>query len=299
MQALELSITICSWNTRAELEACLSSLEALREEAAFEVIVVDNASVDGSAELVCTEFPWVRLMKQSANLGFTGGQNLALGKRLAADALLLNSDTVVHAGALRRMIDFAAAHEAVGIIGPRLLNPDGSLQLSCRRFPNPVAALYRNTLIGRLFPNNAHTARYLMLDWDHAQPRKVDWVSGAALYAKGAMIERVGLLDEKFFMFCEDVDWCRRAWDAGFEVMYLPDAVITHAIGRSTDKVANRMIVRFHRSMLLYYRKHMLSKRPVLLRPVLAALAAAGLGARAGSFLIKNGMDELKRRLRR
>ena len=296
MADFELSVTICSWNTLEDLRRCLQSLQEVRDEAAFEVLVIDNNSEDGSAEMVEREFPWVQLHRMESNLGFTGGQNFALEHRRGRHAFMLNSDATVHPGALRSLLDFLDAHPEAGILGPKILNPDGTLQFSCRRFPNPVAALFRNTPIGRMFPKNRFTREYLMQDWEHDAPREVDWVSGAALFASGDLIEEIGLLDPEYFMFCEDVDWCFRAWRAGRKVMYVPDAVVTHAIGRSTDKAPNRMIGRFHRSMLRFYSKNMLPRLAWPLRPFAWLGAAAALGARAGTFIVKNKLDELRRR---
>lgn len=300
MPDLELSITICSWNTLADTRDCLQSLQAIRDEAAFEVIVVDNNSEDGSPTMIRDEFPWVRLEAMARNLGFTGGQNHAMALRAAPNVLLLNSDTVVHPGALRTMLDYLSANPDVGMLGPKLLNPDGSLQYSVRRFPNPVAALFRNTPIGRLFPNNKFTRDYLMQDWQHDAPRKdVDWVSGAALLTGRALIERIGLLDPEYVMYLEDVDYAWRAHEAGFKVAYVPAAVITHAIGKSSDKAPNRMIGRFHSSMLMFYRKNMLPKMSPLARPFAYAAAATAVGLRAGMFITKNKIDVIGRRLKR
>lgn len=296
---LELSVTICSWNTRDDLRACLASLQAVRDEAAFEVIVVDNNSADQSAEMVEAEFPWVRLEKMYKNLGFAGGHNHAIAMRQAPHAFPLNSDTIVHGGAIRKLLDFAAEHPDYGIVGPKLLNPDGSLQFSCRRFPNPIAALFRNTPFGKLFPNNRFTREYLMQDLDHTKPLEVDWVSGAAFLVRQEVIERVGLFDEEYFMFCEDVDWCWRTWNAGFKVVYFPDAVITHAIGRSTDKAPNRMIGRFHRSMFRFYTKNMLPRVFVLWRPFAWLGAAFAIASRAAIFITKNKIDNVRRRFGR
>jgi GT2 family glycosyltransferase len=171
------------------------------------------------------------------------------------------------------------------------------LQFSCRRFPNPVAALFRNTIVGRLFPNNRFTRDYLMQDWPHDEPRSVDWVSGAAMWITSEVLEKVGDLDERYFMYCEDVDLCWRARKAGFDVVYVPNGIITHAIGRSTDRIANRMIVRFHRSMFRFYAKNMIPELSLWKRPGLLAFAFAGLTARAGLFLLKNGFDEVRRRI--
>lgn len=296
MADLELSVTICSWNTLEDLRACLRSLAERQEEASFEVIVVDNNSEDGSPDMVAEEFPWVRLLRMPQNLGFTGGQNIALFNRGAASALLLNSDTIVHPGALRGILDYSQAHPEAGIIGPKLLNSDGSLQLSCRRFPNPVAALFRNTLLGKIFPKNRFTRDYLMTDFEHSSVREVDWVSGAALFASGQFIKDVGVLDPEYYMFSEDVDWCWRAWDKGYKVVYLPTSVITHAIGKSTDKAPNRMIGRFHRSMFRFYQKNMVSRMHPAARPFALAFAAVALSARASAFILHNRRDARRRR---
>ncbi|MDR3689149.1 MAG: glycosyltransferase family 2 protein [Fimbriimonas sp.] len=299
MPDLELSVTICSWNTQNDLRACIASLEAAMGEAPFEVIVVDNNSEDGSPDMVASEFPWVRLYRMDRNLGFTGGHNYAMEQRKAPHVFLLNSDAAVHPGTIRSLLSFIRSNPGAGIIGPKVLNPDGSLQFSCRRFPNPLAALFRNTPIGKLFPNNRFTRDYLMQDWTHEAPREVDWVSGCAFLVRSEVIEKIGVFDTDYFMYFEDVDWCYRAWHGGFKVMYVPDAVVTHAIGRSTDKAPNRMIGRFHSSMLRFYRRNMLVKVPFVLRPLALACAAAAIGLRASLFITKNKLDAIKRKLHR
>jgi GT2 family glycosyltransferase len=297
MPDFDLSITICSWNTLADTRACLQSLREAHDEAQFEVIVVDNASGDGSAEMIEREFPEITLLRQSTNLGFTGGHNLALERAQGRHKALLNSDTVVHPGAINALVAFMDANPRAGIVGPKLLNPDGSLQMSCRRFPNPVAAAFRNTWLGKLFPNNKYVREYLMADFQHDQPREVDWVSGAALFIRSDTMNEIGKLDDEFFMYCEDVDLCKRAWDAGWKVMYCPQAVISHAIGKSSDQVPNRMIARFHLSMLRYYRKHVIARQSPVARPFSLAFAAGALGTRATLFYIKNKIDVVKRSL--
>ncbi len=298
MPDFDLSITICSWNTISDLRDCLTSLRSAKDEANFEVMIVDNASVDGSPDMVEQEFPEFRLLRQNVNLGFTGGHNLAIGQRNGRNVALLNSDTIVHPGAVKLLDAYLRDHPEAGIIGPKLLNPDGSLQYSCRMFPNPVAAAFQNTILGKIFPNNRYTRDYLMKDWGHDEPREVDWLSGAAMFIQGDLIAKIGALDNNLFMYCEDVDLCKRAWLASYKVVYVPDAVITHAIGRSTDKVANKMIVRFHRSMFRYYCKHTVKESFFLLRPFLIALAAAALTLRASAFLGKNFIDAIRRKLK-
>ncbi|MCL6624464.1 MAG: glycosyltransferase family 2 protein, partial [Fimbriimonadales bacterium] len=266
-QDLDLSITICSWNTREDLRHCLQSLKKERDSASFEVIVWDNASEDGSAEMVEKEFPWVRLIRSPENVGFSIGHNRATECARGSLLLILNSDTIVHPGALKKIIDYMKAHPDVAILGPKLLNPDGSLQYSCRRFPTPMAALFRNTPLGKLFPRNPFLREYLMQDWAHDEIREVDWVSGAAMCFQKEAWKKLKGFDEQFFMYMEDVDICYRAWQEGMRVVYFPQAVITHAIGRSTDRVANKMIRLFHKSMFLFYKKNYMPKIPALLRP--------------------------------
>ena len=184
----------------------------------------------------------------------------------------------------------------VGILGPKLLNPDGSLQFSCRRFPTPAAALFRNTPLGKLFPNNRFTRDYLMSGWSHNEPRDVDWVSGAAFCMRRSLCEQLGGFDERFFMYLEDVDLCYRAKQKGYRITYFPEAIITHAIGRSTDRAAEKMIRQFHRSMLLFYRKHYLPKIAAILRPFALILARFILFLRSFPLILGIRIDNWKRR---
>lgn len=296
MSDFELSVTICSWNTRDDLRECLNSLERGRGELELEVIVWDNASTDGSPEMIACEFPWVKLFRSDRNLGFGGGHNAAMKRAKGRFLMPLNSDAIVHEGALLHLVDFLKQHPDVGIAAPKLLNPDGSLQYSCRRFPTPAAAVFRNTPLGKLFPKNKYSREYLMQDWAHDEPRDVDWVSGAAFCITRECYEATGGFDEQFFMYMEDVDLCYRAHQLGFRVVYLPNAVVTHAIGRSTDIVANKMIEQFHRSMMLFYRKHYLPKVSPILRPFAMIAAAIFLWLRKTVLITKNRIDDWKRR---
>ena len=275
-----------SWNARADLRACLDSLPtAVAAPSSVETVVVDNASSDGSADMVAFEFPGVRLVRLPANTGFSGGNNVALEDFDADYALLLNSDATCAYGALDDLLAWADANPDVGIIGPKVVNPDGSLQFSCRRFPTFAAGVFRNVYLGRLFPGNKPAADYLMQDFDHASVRDVDWVSGCALLIRRECLAQIGTLDAaSFFMYCEDIDWCLRAHDAGWRVVYCPHAVVTHAIGRSSDNAADRMILAHSQSMWRFYRKH----RAFFPRPDSPCGAPAGvagdLPARLGSY---------------
>ena len=268
-----LRICIVSWNACADLRACLQSLpQACQNPADLEVIVVDNHSADGSADMVEAEFPGVRLVRLSENTGFSGGNNVALADLSAPYALLLNSDATCAPGSLDALLDFADENPDIGIIGPKVLNPDGSLQFSCRRFPTFAAGLFRNVYLGKLFPNNKPAADYLMQDFDHDAVRDVDWVSGCALLIRKTCMDTIGLLDaQTYFMYCEDMDWCLSARQKNWRVTYFPGAEITHAIGKSSDKAADRMIIEHHKSMWKFYRKHrdfFAGQIPLLLRPL-------------------------------
>ncbi|MFQ3610289.1 MAG: glycosyltransferase family 2 protein [Fimbriimonadales bacterium] len=286
-----LTVQIVNWNAREHLRQALRSILDTPPQVPYEIIVLDNASHDGSVQMIEKEFPEVRLLVSEENLGFSRGHNLIAQGAQGDYLFLLNPDTIVLPGALDLMVEYAERHPDVGIIGPKILNPDGSLQYSCRRFPNPTAALFRNTPLGKLFPNNRYTRDYLMTDWDHNSEREVDWVSGAALFIRRALYEQLGGFDEQFFMYCEDTDLCYRSWQVGWKVVYYPEAKIVHAIGRSTDLIANRMIRVFHISMYRFYKKHYARTTPLLLRP----LVPVGLALRASLFLLKNYKDAFVR----
>jgi len=260
-----LSICIVNWNTREDLARAIESLDCGGVDDR-EVIVVDNASSDGSAAFVRKRFPKVTLIENKDNLGFSRAYNQAINASRGSYLLLLNPDCIVHPSALRRLVEFLESTPGAAAAGPRLLNADGSLQYSCRRFPTFGAGLFRNTPLGRLFPGNRFSRGYLMADWDHSAPREVDWVSGAAVCIRRRALQEVGLLDECFFMYCEDVDWCYRAREEGWRIFYLPTASITHLIGRSSDQRPLEMVKEFHRSMAHYYRKHYAARWPLGIR---------------------------------
>ena len=303
---MDLSVIILNWNTRGLLEKCLKSIVCPPSQIRLQVLVVDNASEDGSREMVQSLFPQVGLIVNSTNVGFGAGNNAALPMAEGRYVLFLNSDTVVREGALSAMVEFADAAPDIGIVGPKLLNGDGSLQYSCRRYPNLGAGFFRSTPLGRLFPHNRFTNDYLMSDWDHASPRDVDWVSGAALMIRRTLIDQIGCFDEAFYMYCEDVDLCWRANHAAFpapikgtenaarwRVAYYPAAIIYHFIGKSSDQAPTRMTYEFHRSQYLFYKKHYASSTPLLLR----ALIPAGIALRATGQMAKFRVRYWQRRI--
>ena len=279
MTAPDLSICIVNWNTRDDLEQALASIPNPDPGVSTQVIVVDNDSHDGSARMVRERFPVAVLIESGENLGFARGYNRAVVESSGRYLLVLNPDTVIHSSALKTLTAYMDAHPHVGAAGPRLLNSDGSLQYSCRRFPTPIAALFRNTVLGKLLGPDRFTRDYLMADWDHSAARDVDWISGAAMCVRREAWDTVGGFDEGFFMYAEDMDWCLRAHQAGFQVHYVPGAVITHRIGRSSDQRPIAMVIQFHRSMARFYRKHYAPRWPWGLRwaPLLGVWLRAGI----------------------
>jgi len=273
-----LSLIIVSWNVQKDLRACLDSLRA-SAETPHEIIVVDNASHDGTMPMLQEEFPQVRLLANPDNRGFAAANNQGLAVATGQFLLLLNPDTLVPAGGLGTLLAFAQSHPEAGVIGPRLLNADGSLQHSCRRFPTVWAALFRHTFLGRCFPNAHWMREYLMSDWVHDEPREVDWVSGACLLIRREAFAQVGGLDESFYWGSEDVDYCYRMHRAGWKVLYTPQPAVTHLIGRSTDQVLVPTIIRTHRSMQRLYTKHFARN------PVSRSLVTMGIWLRAGLLI--------------
>ena len=290
---MDLTVIILNWNTCNDLRVCLTSIFEQTFRNHIEVIVADNASQDESREMVRREFPRAKLVEHSTNLGFCAGNNRAIPANPGRYVLFLNADTRITPCAFDSLIDFADANSDAGIIGPKLLNQDGSLQYSCRRFPNLGAGFFRNTPLGRLFPKNRFTQDYLMSDWDHSTARDVDWISGAALMIRRETLQQIGAFDESFYMYCEDVDLCYRAHEAGWRVVYFPDSVVYHIIGRSSDQVPARATYYFHTSMYRFYKKHYARTTPLPIRP----LIIPGLIARACGQILRYRVKNLQRRL--
>jgi N-acetylglucosaminyl-diphospho-decaprenol L-rhamnosyltransferase len=261
--SIDVSILILNYNTREHLRACL---ESVRDDGSTslsggpiqaEVIVVDNASSDGSAEMVAAEFPWAALIRSPRNGGFANGNNQGLVRSRGAAVLVLNPDALMPAGGIAGLLDRLAAHPEAGIVGPRLLRPDGSMHLACRRsFPTPSIAFYRLSGLSQLFPRSPRFGRYNLTFVDPRMALEVDSVCGACMLIRRAVLERVGPLDERFFMYGEDLDWCLRTRQAGWTVRYEPDIVVQHQHGAASRKRALRTTYYFFHAMDLFYRKH-------------------------------------------
>ena len=284
---MDLSIVVVTYQSRDHILACLRSLEsALRSEGGspltWECVVVDNDSRDGGPELVERELPWARVVRTGGNLGYAKAVNRGLAETSGRSVLVSNPDCIWETGSIARLEAWLGSHARCGIAAPRIHNTDGSLEYSARAYPTPFAFLFnRYSLMSRLFPRNPWTRRYLLLDWDHSSPRGVDWVSGAAMLVRREAVADVGGMDEAFFMFNEDVDWCRRMNLAGWSVDYVPDARVVHHIGAS-EGTSDRVILERHRGMIHYFRKHHPAPAP------LDALAATLIMARARLMMALN-----------
>jgi N-acetylglucosaminyl-diphospho-decaprenol L-rhamnosyltransferase len=232
----DISIVIVSRNTRELLRACLRSIEDHTDGLALEVIVVDSDSRDGSIAMVRQEFPGVIVLEPGENTGFARGNNLGIGRARGGAVLLLNPDTELTAGALRTLRDTLQADVTLGVVGPRLRYPDGSVQPSRRRFPTLATALVESTVVQEWWPNHPALARYTMADLPDDQPHDADWLVGACLLVRGAIFTRVGLLDERLFLYSEEPEWCWRVRQAGWRVRYIPTAEVWHHEGTSTGQ---------------------------------------------------------------
>lgn len=269
----DLSILIVNWNTRELLLACLRSLAEARPALAVEILVVDNASGDGSAEAVASEFPDVRLFRNEANVGFAGANNQALAASRGRLALLLNPDTLVAPGQLEPMVAYMDAQPDVGILGPRLVYEDGSYQISALRFTQPWDMYYELARFPRLLQPPAQRSPRRLIPLDPVEATPVEYVMGAALLIRRRVVEAIGPMDEAYFMYAEEVDWCFRTRAAGWDVRYFPGATVTHLEGRSTRQVPDRMLAYRFASTLRFMRLHY-GQRAVRQARLLLAVAA-------------------------
>ncbi len=232
---MKLSVVILNYNMRGLLTYCLKSLHRHPSRQQTELIVVDNASVDGSRVRLkeweqsqpFEPLP-ISVTYRAQNQGYAVGNNEGIRAATGEYILILNPDIAVLPSSIDRMVDYLDRHPSVAVVGPKLLNPDKSLQHSCYRFPSMATPLYRRTILGNTPWGRNHVRSYMMMDWDHDSEAAVDWIMGSAMMLRRSAIEHVGGLDEQFFMYFEDIDWCRRFWLSGYEVHYLGSAVMVH-----------------------------------------------------------------------
>lgn len=332
----DLSVVIVSWNVRDLLRECLrfvvgtpkgrgsrigtskgresvasldgSSLIPDPCSLALEVIVVDNASADGSAAMVAAEFPAVRLIVSPVNRGFTGGNNLGLDAARGRYVFFLNPDTIASQDALVTLVDYLETHADVGVVGPQLRHGDGRLQSSRRRFPTLLTALFESTPLEWHWPANRWARWYRMEDQgsggrgqaagvkgaSESVGEEVDWLVGAALMTRRAVLAQVGGFDEGYFMYSEELDWCRRVKAAGWRIVYLPGAQITHYEGKSSEQVVAARHIRFQTSKIRYFRKFHGPRAAGFLRAFILGAFAVEWGLEATKWLLGS-----KRALRR
>ena len=201
-----------------------------------EILVVDNNSQDNSVELLRSDFPEITVIDNKENIGLAGGVNIALEQAKGKYTLLLNPDIVAMPGAVKTLVDFMENNPDVGMAGGKLFSPNGSLQYSCYRFYTPMTILYRRTPLGKTKKGREAINSFLMKDYDHEEARDVDWLMGACLITRKEVLKKVGGMDPRFFLYFEDVDWCRRVREAGFRVTYVPSAHFSHFHQRSSEK---------------------------------------------------------------
>ncbi len=254
--SIEISVVIVGWNARHYLKLCLESLAAAPPRRRMEVLVVDNASTDGSVGMLEAEFPWAQLIKSSENLGFARGNNVAIRQCRGQYIALVNPDVIVLPGCLDALADFLDRHPEVGNVGPRVLNPDMTLQSSCRQFPT----LWNNFCSASGLASGFKRSRFFsgehMFFFAHDRTMAVDVLVGCFSMVRREAFDAVGLLDENLFMYGDDVDWCRRCWKAGWQVMFFPGAQAIHDRGAVTAPYPVRFAVLQQRSILYYWAKH-------------------------------------------
>lgn len=225
---MEISIIINNYQTRGLLKQCLNGVFKYPPQAEFEVVVVDNDSRDGSVEMVRDRFPQVKLIAAEENLGHHRGNNLGIRNSTGKYILILNTDIAVLDNAIDQMRAFMEAHPQIAFLGPKLRNPDGSVQFSCLRFPTRFVPIYRRTFLGQLPFARKKIDYYLMKDFDHNATRPVDWILGACVMVRREATAQVGLMDEELFLYFGDVAWCLKFWAVGYQVWYLAPVEIVH-----------------------------------------------------------------------
>ena len=253
---MDVSIIIVNWNTKELLRDCLSSVYEHAGDIDYEIIVIDNASADGSADMVKNDFRKVILIENSGNRGFAAANNQGMAVAKGRFVLLLNSDTVVLNNAIANTVRFADENPQAAVIGCRVLNPDLTLQRTCFMFPSVLNMLLSSIYLYKLFPKSKFFGRENMTWWDATDVREVDYVRGCFMLVRRDAIEQVGIMDERFFIYSEETDWCYRFKKGGWKVVFMPKADIIHLLGASTKKIRAEMKLQVWGSLLLFFKKH-------------------------------------------
>jgi N-acetylglucosaminyl-diphospho-decaprenol L-rhamnosyltransferase len=269
MPSADLAVVIVNHNAGDFLPRCLESVFAASGGMATDVVVVDNGSRDGSAGAVAAH-PRARLIENEANLGFAAGANVGIRATEAPYVLLLNPDAEIIAGTLAALVKVAEERPDVGAVGALVRNPDRTIQPSARRVPRTVEAMV-HAFVGPVTPDNRWTRAYTMADWDRASEREVEWISGSAMLLRRRALHEVGVFDEGYFMYVEDVDLCTRLRQAGWTVLFSPELEVVHEIGVSARGQSRRMAREHSRSIYRYFAKHRAIGAAVLLKPFVRA----------------------------
>lgn len=292
---IDLSIVIVSWNVRDLLRRCLDSIYR-SGSARLEVIVVDNASQDASIEMLREDFPQVSLMINTDNRGFPAANNQGLATARGRLLMTLNPDTEVLDDALAQMISAMDKHRDVGALGPQLLNSDRSVQSSRRRFPTFATALFESTWMQGVAPRRV-LSRYYMEDVSDQVEHEVDWLIGACIVIRREVLESIGGFDEDFFMYSEELDWCRRIKSAGWKIVYLPQARIVHHGGKSSEQIHAERHVHFQTSKVRYFAKHHGRFKANLLRFYLLKIYSWQIGLESAKALLGHKRAMRKERI--
>ena len=254
---MDLSCIIVNYNNSQPLQSCLESIFKTIRGIDFEVIVVDNSENDPGMQVLKNLFSEVQFIFNSSNVGFSKANNQAALVAQGDALIFINPDTILSDKAINSMHNYLVSHSAAGALGPKVVDPDGSLQYSCRRYPTLWTGLFnRYSILSRLFPKNHFTSQYLMLDFNHNDIVPVDWLSGCCLMAPKKVFEQIGGFDENYFLFNEDVDLCRMINKIGKEVIYFPKATVHHHVSTSNSKTSARVIMKRHLGMMHYFKKH-------------------------------------------
>jgi hypothetical protein len=255
-QDTDASIIIVNWNTKGLLESCLKSIFEQTQDIRYEVMVVDNGSSDGSAAMVKGRFPQVILIENAENHGFAAANNQGMAVAQGRYVLLLNSDTIILDNAISKVVHFADSHPEAGVVGCRVLNPDRTVQPTCFMFPSLLNMILSCFYLYKLFPQNRFFGRESMTWWQRDDLREVDVVSGCFMLVRRKAIQEVGMMDDSFFMYGEETDWCWRFKHANWKALFSPIAEIIHYGGQSTKQAAPEMILQLKGSILRFLRKN-------------------------------------------
>lgn len=284
---IDLAIVIVNYNVSQLLKRCLQSILNSEHSLKIDVCVVDNKSLDNSVDMVRQSYPQVRLIVNDTNKGYPAANNqgmrlLGVEEPVLANrpryVLLLNPDTEIRAETLANMVDYMDHNPSIGILGPRLIMPDGNLDVACRRsFPTPEISFYHYSGLSRLFPNSKRFGRYNMTFLDENQIAEVDSVVGACMMVRRSAIDQAGLMDDRFWMYGEDLDWAKRIKDLGWKVVYYPAVTVLH-VKRASSRQNHRAKIEFYRAMLIFYYKHYYEQTPFFLH----WLILLGVGIKGG-----------------